>query len=136
MNHAKVNHATWQVMQGCQIILAYYTKCIISFDTFNNTENPPFFQQGASGDQSAAQDCVQDDINMPMNKNQAKYPSKEDFPDFSKHNNHMAHCMSEDIYNKLRDKCTPSGYTLDMAIQTGVDNPGRFLSLVNGVMSK
>ena len=28
------------------------------------------------------------------------------------------------IYEKLREKSTPNGYTLDMAIQTGVDNPG------------
>ena len=63
---------------------------------------------------------------MPMNKNQAKYPHDEDFPDLSKHNNHMAHCLTKEIYQTLRDKCTPSGYTLDMAIQTGVDNPGLF----------
>ena len=28
------------------------------------------------------------------------------------------------MYAKLRDRKTPSGYTLDQAIQTGVDNPG------------
>jgi len=53
-----------------------------------------------------------------------KYKAEEDFPDFSKHNNHMANCMTKEIYAKLRDKCTPGGYTLDNAIQTGVDNPG------------
>ena len=46
------------------------------------------------------------------------------FPDFSKHNNWTAKCLTEDIYNKLCNLKTPSGYTLDMAIQTGVDNPG------------
>ena len=28
------------------------------------------------------------------------------------------------MYAKLRDRKTASGYTLDQAIQTGVDNPG------------
>nr|AAR14888.2 three domain flagellar creatine kinase [Chaetopterus variopedatus] len=46
------------------------------------------------------------------------------FPDFSKHNNWMAKCLTEDIYNKLKDLKTKSGCTLDACIQTGVDNPG------------
>jgi len=59
-----------------------------------------------------------------------KYSAEEDFPDFTanadgkKHNNHMANIMTKEIYEKLRMKCTPGGYTLDQAIQTGVDNPG------------
>ena len=28
------------------------------------------------------------------------------------------------MYAKLRDRITPSGYTIDDAIQVGVDNPG------------
>ena len=28
------------------------------------------------------------------------------------------------MYARLRDKKTPTGFTLDMVIQTGVDNPG------------
>jgi len=47
-----------------------------------------------------------------------------DYPDFSKHNNWMSKCLTKEIYAQLRDKMTPGGYTLDMAIQTGVDNPG------------
>lgn len=53
-----------------------------------------------------------------------KFKPIEDFPDLSKHNNHMAHVLTKDMYKKLRDKKTKNGYTLDMAIQTGVDNPG------------
>jgi len=53
-----------------------------------------------------------------------KYPADDDFPNFSKHNNWMSKTMTKEIYAQLRDKCTPGGYTLDMAIQTGVDNPG------------
>jgi len=52
------------------------------------------------------------------------YSPEKDFPNFSKHNNWMAKCLTKEMYAQLRDKCTPSGYTLDNSIQTGVDNPG------------
>ncbi|NWS72494.1 KCRB kinase, partial [Crotophaga sulcirostris] len=53
-----------------------------------------------------------------------KYAADDEFPDLSLHNNHMAKVLTPDLYKKLRDKQTPSGFTLDDAIQTGVDNPG------------
>jgi len=53
-----------------------------------------------------------------------KFPAKADYPDFSKHNNWMSKSLTLEMYEQLRDKATPSGYTLDNAIQTGVDNPG------------
>lgn len=53
------------------------------------------------------------------------FSAEEEYPDLTKHNNHMAKALTPDIYKKLRDKCTPSGFTLDDIIQTGVDNPGR-----------
>ncbi|XP_077865507.1 creatine kinase, flagellar-like isoform X1 [Saccoglossus kowalevskii] len=46
------------------------------------------------------------------------------FPDLSKHNNFMSKCLTEEMYNSLKDKKTSSGFTLDDCIQTGVDNPG------------
>ncbi|PIO14456.1 Creatine kinase M-type [Aquarana catesbeiana] len=52
------------------------------------------------------------------------FSAEEEYPDLTKHNNHMAKALTPDIYKKLRDKCTPSGFTLDDIIQTGVDNPG------------
>ncbi|KAG9330670.1 hypothetical protein JZ751_022517 [Albula glossodonta] len=52
------------------------------------------------------------------------YKPEEEFPDLSQHNNHMAKVLTKEIYAKLRDKQTPTGYTLDDVIQTGVDNPG------------
>lgn len=60
---------------------------------------------------------------MP-NENQKKYKPEEDFPDLTQHNNWMAKCLTPQIYAKYRDVTTPTGYTFDMAIQTGVDNPG------------
>jgi len=66
--------------------------------------------------------------------NQAQYPAEEDFPDLSKHNNWMAKCLTREIYAKLRDVSTPSGFTLDNVIQTGVDNPGHpFIMTVGAV---
>ncbi|CAN0113949.1 unnamed protein product [Bubo scandiacus] len=53
-----------------------------------------------------------------------KYSDGDEFPDLSVHNNHMAKVLTLDLYKKLRDKQTPSGFTLDDVIQTGVDNPG------------
>ena len=46
------------------------------------------------------------------------------YPDLSKHNNWMAKCMTNEIYTQLADVKTNTGYTIDEAIQTGVDNPG------------
>lgn len=59
------------------------------------------------------------------NKFKLNYKPEEEYPDLSKHNNHMAKALTFDIYKKLRDKETPSGFTLDDVIQTGVDNPGK-----------
>lgn len=33
--------------------------------------------------------------------------------------------LTKEIYGKLRGKSTPSGFTVDDVIQTGVDNPGK-----------
>jgi len=53
-----------------------------------------------------------------------RYSADKDYPDFSKHNNWMSKCLTPEIYAQLRERTTPGGYTLDQAIQTGVDNPG------------
>ena len=49
----------------------------------------------------------------------SKFPASADYPDLTKHNNWMAKCLTPEIYEKLRDKKTPSGFTLDECIQTG-----------------
>jgi len=53
-----------------------------------------------------------------------KYSSEQDFPWLEKHNNWMSKCLTKELYEKLREKSTPGGFTFDLAIQTGVDNPG------------
>lgn len=59
------------------------------------------------------------------NQLKMKYSSEAEFPDLTKHNNHMAKVLTPDLYERLRSKQTPSGFTLDDVIQTGVDNPGK-----------
>lgn len=49
----------------------------------------------------------------------SKFTAKDDYPDLSGHNNWMAKCLTLDMYEKLRDKPTPSGFTFDECIQTG-----------------
>ncbi|KAG7232954.1 hypothetical protein INR49_005806 [Caranx melampygus] len=58
------------------------------------------------------------------NQVKMKYASGQEYPDLSKHNNHMAKVLTPAMYERLRSKQTPSGFTLDDVIQTGVDNPG------------
>ncbi|KAM9293933.1 creatine kinase B-type [Gastrophryne carolinensis] len=58
------------------------------------------------------------------NKLKSKFSVEDEYPDLSLHNNHMAKVLTKELYAKLRDKETPSGFTLDDCIQTGVDNPG------------
>lgn len=53
-----------------------------------------------------------------------KITAEDDFPDLSQHNNHMAKVLTLDMYKELKERVTPSGFTIDDVIQTGVDNPG------------
>ncbi|NXC02440.1 KCRB kinase, partial [Orthonyx spaldingii] len=69
-------------------------------------------------------------INIKMAQlNNQRLPPDEEYPDLSTHNNHMAKVLTLDLYKKLRDRVTPSGFTLDDVIQTGVDNPAWALGL-------
>ena len=47
------------------------------------------------------------------------YRKINNYPDLSKHNNHMAKCLTEELYNSLCDKKTKFGVGLDECIQTG-----------------
>lgn len=56
-------------------------------------------------------------------------------PDMSKHNNHMSHCLTPAIYEKLSKLKTKNGITLDHCIQTGVDNPGHPFIMTVGMVA-
>ncbi|MFT7801886.1 creatine kinase B-type isoform X1 [Arapaima gigas] len=62
-------------------------------------------------------------VTMPFsnthNQMKMKFSPEQEFPDLSKHNNHMAKVLTPDMYKRLRDKQTSSGFTLDDVIQTG-----------------
>lgn len=51
----------------------------------------------------------------------------DNMPELSKHNNWMATVIRDNpkLYEKYIDVVTPSGFTFEQAIQTGVDNPGK-----------
>lgn len=66
------------------------------------------------------------------NKLKMNYSSEQEYPDLSQHNNHMAKVLTPEMYANLRDKETPSGFTLDDVIQTGVDNPGKDVYCCSG----
>ena len=58
---------------------------------------------------------------LPFKQIVGKLPN---YPNLDEHNNWMAKCLTADVYQQYQSTKTPSGYTLDLAIQTGVDNPG------------
>ena len=63
------------------------------------------------------------------------FPAMADYPDLRHHNNLMAKHLTPRLYSKLRDRVTANGYTLDEAIQTGVDNPGHPFILTVGAVA-
>ena len=66
---------------------------------------------------------------MP-NLYQKNYPAENDYPDLSNHANCMAKVLTPGMYAAYRDITTPSGFTFDQVIQTGVDNPGELFHRV------
>ncbi|CAO2626656.1 Creatine kinase M-type, partial [Lemmus lemmus] len=107
----------------------------------NDTLQAPLYNPGAAGSAPGSafpprqrQPLPSHPVRVPQaatmpfgnthNKFKLNYKPEEEYPDLSKHNNHMAKVLTPDLYKKLRDKETPSGFTLDDVIQTGVDNPG------------
>ena len=54
------------------------------------------------------------------------YPASSEYPDIVRNKNIMARNLTPNLYARLRDLRTPNGFTLDDAIQTGVDNKGKF----------
>ena len=71
----------------------------------------------------------------PLQYDDRGFPAMADYPDLRHHNNLMAKHLTPRLYSKLRDKVTANGYTLDEAIQTGVDNPGHPFILTVGAVA-
>ena len=52
------------------------------------------------------------------------FSATDEYPDLENHHSHMAHCLTEELYRRMRELETTSGFTIDDAIQPGVDQPG------------
>ncbi|KAI6652048.1 Creatine kinase B-type-like isoform X1 [Oopsacas minuta] len=57
------------------------------------------------------------------------------YPDLTRSYNHMSRHLTAEMYNRLSKLKTASGFTIDQAIQTGVDNPGDPFSLSVGCVA-
>lgn len=58
---------------------------------------------------------------------------RSNFPDFTdKHRSLMAKHLTSEVYDALKNAKSTKGYTLDMAIQTGIDNPHLGVGVVAG----
>jgi len=63
---------------------------------------------------------------------QKKCDPADDYPNFTGHKTLLAKHLSKEMYIKLRDVYTESGFTLDRAIQNGVDNGDFHLGVLAG----
>jgi len=63
-----------------------------------------------------------------------KYTAKQNFPDYKslKHGCMVGRHLTVEMYEKLFDKRTPNGVTVDKCIQPSVDNSGSIIGLVAG----
>jgi len=63
-----------------------------------------------------------------------KYTAKQNYPDYKAmhHKCMVAKHLTPEMYERLFDKRTPNGVTLDKCIQVSVDNTGRIIGLVAG----
>lgn len=68
-------------------------------------------------------------------KSKQSYVPIADYPDLRKYNNLMSKHLTPRLYAKLQNRRTASGFTLDKAIQTGVDNPGHPYILTVGAVA-
>eukprot|EP00735_Rhodelphis_limneticus_P010434 TRINITY_DN3179_c0_g1::TRINITY_DN3179_c0_g1_i1::g.3682::m.3682 TRINITY_DN3179_c0_g1::TRINITY_DN3179_c0_g1_i1::g.3682 ORF type:complete len:430 (+),score=145.60,sp/P05124/KCRB_CANLF/59.35/3e-158,ATP-gua_Ptrans/PF00217.14/8.9e-101,ATP-gua_PtransN/PF02807.10/6.8e-29,DUF4533/PF15047.1/0.062 TRINITY_DN3179_c0_g1_i1:61-1290(+) len=62
-----------------------------------------------------------------------RFPASQDYPKLTpQHRSLMAKTLTPELYAKLRDRRTPNGFTLDRAIQTGIDTPHLGVGIVAG----
>lgn len=69
------------------------------------------------------------------NLNKSKYTAEDEYPELENHKNHMAHVLTLEMYKHLRAKQTPSGYTIDHVIQSGVCNQGDSMVMSDGCVA-
>ncbi|CAF1123476.1 unnamed protein product [Didymodactylos carnosus] len=64
-----------------------------------------------------------------------RYSATAEYPNLIRHSNLMAKYLTPQLYAKLRDRITPSGFTIDDAIQVGIDNPGMLSRQYFGIVA-
>jgi creatine kinase len=72
----------------------------------------------------AFDDTLQLQAKQVTNLSKTNHPTSNEYPNLETNKNIMSRCLNREIYAKLRHKQTSQGFTLDQAIQTGVDNSG------------
>ena len=67
---------------------------------------------------------------LASSNNTAKnyYSTSSEYPELNYNRNIMSKILTEHLYAKLRDRRTKNGFKIEDAIQTGVDNIGKYTS--------
>lgn len=91
--------------------------------------------------------ALEQNLSIDDHINELRDDTIDNFPDLTKHNNWMAKCLTKESYERMSKVCvvhsrsfltllpstvlclilqlrTSTGFTIDQAIQTGIDNPG------------
>jgi creatine kinase len=87
-------------------------------------QNPPHLFYGSWKNVEAAKEeyLVKPEYTVDINGVTIKLNHNKN--KIAKHANVMSKHLTEDMYNRLKDKTTSNGITLDKCIKTGIENPG------------
>ncbi|XP_075431618.1 creatine kinase U-type, mitochondrial-like isoform X1 [Ascaphus truei] len=88
-----------------------------------------------AGSLAAGYLMTRETLSADTDKKRRLYPPSAEYPDLRKHNNSMATFLTPAIYAKLCNQTTPTGWTIDECIQTGVDNHGHPFSMSVGMVA-
>ncbi|RLN47873.1 hypothetical protein BBJ29_005784 [Phytophthora kernoviae] len=127
-NKQRIGHSEAELVQtminGITLLIAMEQKLVAgeSIDALIPTESSPPVVIDAGPPLVASQTST------------AVLPSHEDnYPVFTpKHRSLMAKHLTKELYEKLKDQHSSKGYTLDQAIQTGIDNAHLGVGIVAG----
>ncbi|KAF1325121.1 Creatine kinase, mitochondrial precursor, partial [Globisporangium splendens] len=127
-NKQRIGHSEAELVQtminGVKLLIAMEQKLIAgeSIDALIPTEPVPPVVIDAGPPVPASDSSI------------AVLPSSEDnYPVFTpKHRSLMAKCLTKELYSKLKDVKSSKGYTLDQAIQTGIENAHLGVGIVAG----
>jgi creatine kinase len=86
--------------------------------------NPPheFYGSWAAVEKAKAEFLTKPEYEVDINGIKVKLHHNS--AGVEKHSSCMANHLTEDLYNKLKDRVTVNGVTLDKCIKTGIENPG------------